>query len=40
MSGCDGSSSSDDTVGIVVSKYTSVPGDRAGVAEGDIVFED
>lgn len=41
LSGCDGSSSSsDDTVGIVVSKYTSVPGDRAGVAEGDIVFAD
>ncbi|MBR5914820.1 MAG: hypothetical protein IKZ57_00045 [Spirochaetia bacterium] len=40
LSGCDGGSSSDDTVGIVGSKYSSVPGERAGVAEGDIVFAD
>jgi len=40
MSGCDGSSSSDDTMGIVGSKYSSVPDDRSGVSVGDIVFAD
>lgn len=41
LSGCDGSSSSsDDTMGIVGSKYSSVPDDRSGVSVGDIVFAD
>ena len=41
MAGCDGSSSSsDDTMGIVGSKYSSVPDDRSGVSVGDIVFAD